>query len=258
MKEQIILTPRIKKFILPEKLIGEEARQVYEQVLELRKKYPEVPGLERSWNFDDGKGVILGSNLPYLVLVNQVLAQKGKRTPTYDEAMQLDNLHLLINGVYREFGLAIYDESRPNEDLGKALVEEAKERGWDFPILIHPANVRIDDKTRQYKFRENPSLTVSGQEAEEDLNDFIYVGNSGVRRLIRYRHGLWDAYWDNPLDSISDGRVDWICAEGTRTSLESDIVKQIEEQAQKHAESALREINSKKEQALAIVNRRKK
>ena len=204
------MKPKIDRH--PSPLTIEEQRKIYEGVIESRKQYGDFPGLDDYFEFDKQEG-IKGSNVPYRILIEQELAKQGQRTPTSYEAMQLDKKGLLTNGVYRDFGIAIYDNSNPNKNLAEKLIGQAKKRNWKLPVLAHFSGLDFDKESRLYKFTDDDSLIIYGNEAVEELENFDYKGNSGVQGLNRDTGGGWIANWDNLFVSDSGGRVDWKCAE---------------------------------------------
>ncbi|MBU3906943.1 MAG: hypothetical protein KKA64_01700 [Nanoarchaeota archaeon] len=213
---QIILVPKIIKYTGANPLNLVEQKELYEGVLDLKEKYNGFPGLDAHFQFDGEKG-ITGSNLPYLVLVNKFLANKGERTPTFYEAVQLDKKGLLTNEVYRDYGIIIFNSGNPNSKLARKLVGLAEKKGWELPILVHASALELDKKSRLYRFGKNDSLVIYGEEAREELKnfDYDYDGNFSVQRLRRDNDGYWNPYWDHLLDSNSYGRVDWKCVGGS-------------------------------------------
>jgi len=210
--EMIYLSPKIVQYA--KSLVGEPARELFEAVGELARKYEDFPGLGARWQFNEETGLIDGSNLARLVLANEVLGENVERTLTYDEGMELDKKGKLTNGVYRDFGIGVFSQEGYNEGLAKKLIEEVERRGWKLPILAHPSSLRFDEGS--YKFREDDSLVVTGEKATEDLKRFNYVGNSGVRRLGRNYDGGWCASWSDLPGSDADGLVDFVSGEATR------------------------------------------
>ncbi len=218
-----VVAPRINRFLILSPMSLDEQRELREGVQKLKGQYSKLPGLDTHFQFDTEKG-ITGSNLPYIVLANMVLAEKGKRTPAFWEAMQLKK-GILTNGVYRDYGLALYDGSNPNSELAEGLVKLAKENGFELPVLIHPLSLHPNKKNGVYTFDRDDSLIISGEDAKQELSKFNFVGNSGVRGLGRVNGGGWGAGWGDLLDSGSNGRVDWSCAEGTQKNLEAQAIR---------------------------------
>jgi len=252
MGEQIILTPRISKIPIASPISIDEQREIYNFVVKNIKNYEGFPGINAFLKFNDEDG-IQGSNLPFQILINKYLAKNGERTPTFYEAMELDEQKKLTDIVWRDFGSVIYDDGEdPNSELAKPLISSAKKRNWKFPILIHPANLDLN-KNGTYKFAKDMSLIILGEEARGYLKNFNYTGNSGFQRLHRNYDGNWYACWGDFGVSGSGSRVDWKCAEGTRTNLEASVVEQVEKVAQNQLESFISDLNSKKEKAIKLI-----
>lgn len=187
-----------------------EQKEIYDEVLELKKGYKGFPGFDNYFEFDETNG-IKGSNPFYMVLINKVLARNKERTPTFYEAMELEKKGKLTNNVYRDYGLAVLSNSEPNKELADKLISLAKKRGWKLPILAHFTGLDFDDDGL-YKFTPNDSQVISGKKAEEGLKKFNYKIDSGVQRLVRNIDGSWGGNcWGQLYASGTNGRIDWKC-----------------------------------------------
>src|SRR3989344_1506951 len=169
----------IERFSIAKQPSREYARQIFEGANELAKKYEHLP--QAYWVFNEETGEINGSYAHRLILVNEFLAQSGKRTLTFEEGMELDKQGLLTNGVYRDFGLAVYSPNGYNEELAKTLTEEAERRGWELPILAGYKSLKLGKTGIEVLFSDDDSLIMSGEQAVEALRKFNYKGNSGVQ-----------------------------------------------------------------------------
>jgi hypothetical protein len=243
----VILTPR--RFIRSEHLRNDLAREVALGVDELAKQYPNLP--QSYWKFNETTGEINGSYLHKLILANEFLAEKGARTPTFYEGMQLDRKGKLTNGVYRDYGVCLYDEREPNSKTAEMLVKEAKKRGWELPVLAHPRSLKLSSKGSDVLFSDDTSLVIFGQEARDELKNFGYVGKSGVCGVDRYRGSGWLANWNDLGSSNDDGRVDWICREATRENFDAELIAEAERE---YAEQ-IKVLNKRKAQALNAAHK---
>src|SRR3989344_8487206 len=244
----------IERFSIAKQPSREYARQIFEGANELAKKYEHLP--QAYWTFNEETGEINGSYLHRLILVNEFLAQSGKRTLTFEEGMELDKQGLLTNGVYRDFGLALYDAENPNSITATALVKEAKKRGLELPVLAHPLSLKLDKTGIEVLFGDNDALIMSGEEAVKALRKFNYKGNSDVQWLSRDRGGDWYASWDGLSYSFEYGRVAWIRAEVARADLEADAIQVIEKAYQNQAQETMADLEKRKQQALELFRKK--
>jgi len=169
----------------------------------------------------DGK-IITGSNPGLVILCNDGLQEECELwLPTISQARILDEQGKLSNNVYRDYGVAVYNDSDPNQELAKHLIEQAKEKGFaNLPLLFSNCDLTLEGQSGQFKpeLIQSPIEILQGQEAEGVLKK-MYQGNLGARGVYRDDDGSWDADWNVPDDSNSDGRVDYACGEATRDEL---------------------------------------
>jgi hypothetical protein len=181
-----------------------------------------VDGFNRHWKFDNKTRLIKGSSTLLALRLDEKTRQDGLWIPTPEQAMILDEKGKLSNGVYRDFGMAVYSEASPNQEVAKEIISQSKS---DLPLVIpfKALTHRLDENFPYgvaIAFTDATGIK-SGKQATELLDKFNYKGNSGACRLDRYRYGSWDASWDDLDDSDSVGRVDWMCCEATRAELTS-------------------------------------
>ena len=237
--------PKVSGLAIPYR--GQPAQEGHEGVLELRKQYASIP--QSYWVFDEKEGVINGSTIRDLILLNQVLAPKSQRTLTFEEGMSLDSRKKLSNGVYRDFGLVLYSPENPNSEIAAARVEQAEARGWKLPVLAHPSSLTLGKTGIEILFGDNDSLIVHGEEAVKSLERFNYVYNSGVCRFGRDTFGDWDAGWLDLASSSAGGRVDRVRGEATSQKFGDYVLAEI---TNEH-ESVARDFAQRKEKALTAA-----
>ncbi len=191
-------------------LVGKPAREAWEGVLELRKRYGNPKEMQTHFEFNTQDGLIHGSELRTLILLNKYLAGRNARTLTFQEGMEEDRKGKLSNGVWRDFGVAVYSSSNPYKELAETLIGESNRRNWKLPLLVHPASLELSDNGIGIYFAKDfsPELIVSGEQAREELKRFYWIADSGARRLTRGRDGSWSAYWVDVFDSGAVCRVD--------------------------------------------------
>jgi hypothetical protein len=251
----VVLSPVIEKYTIARPLAGEEAREVYNEVRgRAEKDFKNSPVFNTHFSFNEDKGVITGSNTYWGILVNNALNERGFRLPTITEARELDSEGKLSNNVYRDFGMAVYNDGTPNQEVAKKLVEEAEKRGWELPVLAPFEALRLLKTGTRISFGKDPKGIISGDEARQYLSDnFTYKGNSGARRLIRNRNGYWNAGWSGLDDSVDYGRVDWLCGEATRADLETAVLKDVSKVAKAEIDSLNARIESAKQAAIKTL-----
>lgn len=191
-------------------LVGAPAREAWEGVLELRKQYGNPRELQTYFEFNTQDGLIHGSELRTMILLNKYLAGKNARTLTFQEGMEEDKKGKLSNGVFREFGIAVYSPANPHQELAERLIQEGRRRGYELPILVHPAALDLAKNGVEILLARDfsPELVVSGEQAKIALEKFDWKGDFGVRRVYRGRGGDWGAAWDAVFRSGADCRMD--------------------------------------------------
>ena len=132
----IVLAPVIEKYVFSKPLQGIEAREIFSEVKgRVAKDFKNAPAFDAYFKFNKQTGQLNGSNTFYGILIDHALSKEDLWIPTIVEAKRLDALGKLQNGIYREYGIAIYDNQEPNSEMAEILVEEANKRGWQLPIL---------------------------------------------------------------------------------------------------------------------------
>ncbi|MEK6850489.1 MAG: hypothetical protein AABX85_02860 [Nanoarchaeota archaeon] len=222
--------PVIQRCTFSRSLQGDEAREVYKEVKAMvAKDFKNVPAFSQYFEFDEERGLIKGSNTFYGIVANEVLSKSGLWIPTIVEAKQLDAAKKLSNGVYRDFGIAVYDESNPNKEIAQKLIAEANKRGWQTPILLPFKALKLKKGGSPYGvsvlFKDDAQGIMNGDEARTYLKEqFNYVSNKGAHRLSRGGDGYWSAANAYLANSGDYGRVDFASGEATAKNLESAVL----------------------------------
>jgi len=181
-----------------------------------------VKGFNRHWKFDDKTGLIKGSNTFLVLKLDEQIRKDGLWIPTPEQAMLLDKKGKLSNNVYRDYGMAVYSEAQPNQEIAKEIISQTKRK---LPLVIPFKDLthRLDENFPYgvaITLIDKPKEVIFGEEARQYLDkEFDYKMDSGVCRLYRYGDGDWDADWDRFDNSNADGRVDFVCGEATRADL---------------------------------------
>ncbi|MEK6850490.1 MAG: hypothetical protein AABX85_02865 [Nanoarchaeota archaeon] len=179
----------------------------------------------RYWRLDEAGQEIRGSSTFLGLRFDKVIRPLGLWVPGVLEARVLDVKKELTNGVYRDFGMAVYDESNPNKEIAQKLAERAKKEGWVLPLLVpfRGLDYQLNPKAQygvDVSIVEKPEGIVKGKDAVDVLNQFAWKTNSGAHGLYRFDGGGWCADDDDLAGSGGYGRVgDWICGEAARTDL---------------------------------------
>jgi len=249
-----ILEPVIEKYVFAKPFKGDEAKAVYEEVMgRVEKDFKNSPVFNNYFQFNEQTGEINGSNTYFEILINKVLIKNDLFLPTIQQAKQLDSLGILSNKVYRDYGIAVYSKDQPNQEVAKRLIQEANKRGQKLPILA-PFKALDLIPGAKISFRKDVEGIITGEEARQYLDkEFDYKMDSGVCRLYRNGDGDWNANWNRFDSSDADGRVDFVCGEATTKNLETALLLEIHNSAQKEVESLNTKIASAKGAALQIL-----
>ena len=196
-------------------------KQLYEQSIS-NPNDKNVDVFDRCWKFDEQQGIKGSNTFLALRFDKMALRPYGLWIPGLLEAKVLDKQGKLENGVYRDYGVAVYDEQNPNQEMAQRLVPQAQDFGLQLPLIVpfraldyNPNGNQID-----VSFVQSPQGIIQGKDAQRNIDSLNYKGNSGVQGLSRSWDGYWFAIWYR-LDFSDDvGRVDWVCGEATRKILE--------------------------------------
>ena len=257
--EMVVLEPVIEKYVFSRPLRGEEAKKVFDEVVaRVKADYEGVPAFNRYFQYNEETGEIQGSNVPYCILANQVLGKEGLWLPTIKEAKKLDKKGKLTNGVYRDYGVAVFSAENPNSEIVQRIIEQARDRGWNLPILAPYKSVEMaksGDFPQGLAINLNDSPAIMfGEKARQYLEDsFDYEGNSGAQWVCRNTGGSWSAYWNWFVSSNSDGRVDWLCGEATRAELSDMVLDDVRKAGEREVKEVNQRIKSAKETAIAML-----
>jgi len=229
--EMIVLKPVIQKYTFAKRFKGDDAREVYKAVAgRISKDFKNVPAFNGYFKFNEETGEINGSDLYHGILVNDELRTSGLHLPSVIEGRSLDSAKKLNNGVYRDYGLAVYNAQNPNSEIAQKLVKEADKKGLNLPVLAPFSSLKLikggSKNGVSVLFTNEAKDIITGDEAQKYLNEqFSYKGNSGVRGLGRGSVGSWVASWDVLDGSNGGGRVDWVCGEATAQNLERAVLE---------------------------------
>ncbi|MBU0894252.1 MAG: hypothetical protein KKF48_02255 [Nanoarchaeota archaeon] len=250
-----ILEPIIERYVLRRPLKGDYAKEIHAEVKgRAQKDFRNFPMFNAHFEFNEKTGEINGINTGYGILLNEALTKDGFWLPTITQARKLDEAGLLSNGVWRQYGIAVYDGNNPNQGVADKLVKEASKRGWETPILAPFKALKIVKTGAKIGFGKDSEGIITGEEATEYLKKYFkYQGNSGALRLYRDTIGSWGANWNYLDDSDSNGRVDWICGEATQKNLEVAVLGSIDSVAKQEVAKINERLSSAKKAAFDIL-----
>ena len=165
------------------------------------------------------------------IVANSVLmdGSQGKRwLPTLEEGLALHEAGMLAPDVLIDFGTALYDGENPDSKITQAMMETARAKGYETPVLASFTSLGLSKDGERYGV--TPQLVsdkglITGQEAVKALENFRHVGNSGVRRVYRDDVGNWNADWYVNLDNFYGYcRVGRFSAEGNAKKLREEAL----------------------------------
>jgi len=223
--EDIVLlerdAPRNKyRFAFP--FVGDLAGGCYDATLALDNSLPEFQGY---WKFNILTNRINGSGVFQQARLGRILRPQGLELPDTKDLKELEKQGKLTGRFHRDCGVAVYSDDEPNKKTARALIEKARQEGWELPLLwgFGDLDYKVDNGVQIISV-EKPRRVVSGEKAEDALKGF-YKGYSGVQMVYRSRYGgddrgaEWGAERDDFAYSSACSLVDWVCAEGTRENL---------------------------------------
>ncbi|MFA5019584.1 MAG: hypothetical protein WC533_00625 [Candidatus Pacearchaeota archaeon] len=209
------------KYVFAFPLKGEVAKHYFYKTLADGEER-NVAGFKEYWQFDDKTGLITGSSTFLALRLDEAVRADGFWIPDIEEALFLDKERRLTNGVYRDYGLAVFNDREPNQEVANEIISKSGNR--ELPLIIPFKDVahRLDGNFPYgvaISLVDNPSGLKSGEQAQKILSRFNYVGDSGACRVYRYRYSGWFAGLDGLGGSGSGGRGDFLCGEATRADL---------------------------------------
>jgi len=182
------------------------------------------------WYFDEKRGIESSSpktsTFLALRLDKKALRPDGLWVPGLLEEKVLRAEGKLQKGIYRNYGLIVYSNGVPNEEIAQSLVPQAEQLGLELPLVVPFSSLDyVIVKNRDFRvdvsFVESPVGVISGKEAIEQIDSLGYKADSGVHWLNRGRVGGWVADWYfKGIVSNFVARVDWVCGKATRVDLE--------------------------------------
>lgn len=262
--EPVVIGPSNKKrnFVYSEPLKGDLARQVYEEGRQIvAKDYKNAPAFNGYRKYDEKKGEIIGSSTFWGIVDDNVLRRQGLWLPGLQEARKLGELGKLTKGVYRDFGVVVYNDEDYNTEIGGFLVSEAKKRSLKLPLILPFRALDLRKAENNYGVEavliDELDGVISGDEVIESIKGLHYKVDSGVHRLGRGRYGNWSADWDLLANSDDGGRVDRFCGEATRENLSKRLksgINALYDQQINDLKNRLQLIESEREKAIAEIS----
>lgn len=152
-----------------------------------------ISAFQGNWQVDGENGIMGSSTFLTLRFDQKVLRPKGLWIPSLLEAKALETQGKLQNGVYRDYGVAVFSNEQPNNQIAERLTIQAKEMGLELPLVVP---FRASDYSSNGKDISVSLITpahptiISGEQATQELDGLNYKANSGVRRLARLRRRL--------------------------------------------------------------------
>ena len=258
--EMIVLAPIIEKYTFAKRFRGDDAREIYNAVSgRISKDFKNAPVFNGYFKFNEETQEINGSDLYHGILINNELRTNGLHLPSLIEGKSLDAAKKLTNGVYRDYGIVIYNCQNPNQDIAQSLINKGSKKGWNKPIAVpsfSALKLRKDRSENKVSilFTDEVKDIITGDEAKKYLAEqFDYIGNSGIQGLVRGRVGGWGADWDSLGGSSVGGRVDWVCGEATTQNLERSVSEEINKASKSEMEKLNTKIANAKEAALKVL-----
>ncbi|MFA5020386.1 MAG: hypothetical protein WC533_04805 [Candidatus Pacearchaeota archaeon] len=209
------------KYVFAFPLEGKVAKHYFDKTLADGEER-NVAGFKEYWQFDDKTGLITGSSTFLALRLDEAVRADGFWIPDIEEALFLDKERRLTNGVYRDYGLAVFNDGGPNQKVANEIISKSGNR--DLPLIIPFKDMthRLDGNFPYgvaISLVDNPSGLKSGEQAQKILSRSNYVGDSGACGVCRYRGGDWLASLDELGVSGSCGRGDFLCGEATSADL---------------------------------------
>ena len=112
------------------KLVADETNQV------IASQYGNTNGLRGGLQARNNE--LINMNTLKGILANRALMRRTNNhqwLPTIKEGIQLQAQGLFSFGVLIDFGLALYDNKNPDEEIAQVLSMTAKEKGYAAPVL---------------------------------------------------------------------------------------------------------------------------
>ena len=199
-------------------------KEIYQEVIELSKRYGGISKIISHWKFDKEKG-LKGSNLRCLVLASEFLRDK-ERIPNVEEALALDKEGFLTNQYLVDYGVVYFSQQDPNKQIAEYLGKQL--RRLKTPVILHPSDLQLSDNGETFKLRKSPNFLISGKKARDIIGSMSYKKDSGVCWLCRGGCG-WVAGWGDLFFSDEDCRVvDFVRGEATTQKLRTELADSID------------------------------
>ena len=243
---------REDRYVIAVPLKGEVAKHYFNKTIS-NPAERDVPAFQKYWKFNEKTGEINGSSTYLTLRLARELGKDSFWIPSVSEARALDKAGKLKNGVYSDYGIAVFDDSEPNKKTAKTLIEQAKSMKLVLPLLV-PFSSLDYQLDRESDFGIALSLSdakgiISGEDAVKLLEQFDYKSNSSVCRLDRGRYGDWVANWDGLDDSYFNGRAGFVCGEAAHADLAEAHKKLVKRKYAQKSKEFEEQIKSLREQS---------
>jgi len=210
---------------------AKEAEALATGTNEAIKQYGKVSGLRQGLTANSSGELVNMSTLKGIV-ANKVLMGRTENQqwlPTVKELIALQKNGMLSSGILIDGGIALYDGQNPDTEIAQALMATAGEKGYSTPVLASFKSLDLREGGKRYGVTPvivSSDGLIHGADAEKIIaDDFSFVGDSGVRRLVRNGVGRFDARWCGGLGSFGeDCRVGRFSAVGSAQKLEQEAL----------------------------------
>jgi len=210
----------------------EEARALAQETNDaINSRYKGANGLRQGLSANE-QGELFNMSTLKGIVASRTLMQRtdGQQwLPTIPEGTELQKAGLLPRGILSDFGLALYNERAPDEEIARTLSAKTDTQNHALPVLASFISLDLDLGGERYGV--TPILVsadglVYGNGAETLLEENRFItGNSGVHRVYRDDDGYWLAGWYGDLDGFSGGcRVGRFSAAGSAEKLREEAL----------------------------------
>lgn len=222
--------PETKLFAYSRPFTADEANVLAKETNQIiQSQYKGVNGLRGELIANDNgeltnmctlKGIVANRTL-------KKITDNQQAFPTIEEGTRLQRFGMLPSGVLIDFGIALYNEKNPDEEIAQKMIITAKQEKYITPVLASFNSLDLEIGGKRYgviPILVSKKGLVDGKEAEKLLKEnSFYVGNSGVHGLYRGRDDNWNAGWGDSLDGFDEGcRVGRFSAKGSAQKLEKE------------------------------------
>jgi len=231
-----------KTVLIPGFLEGDFGREVNTEVQGKYEKFNAVSTIA----YNEKTNLVQGSNLFYVVAVNEVLRENRLKIRTATQAdleRMLKTRGIDLKEVYEDTALVLRNKENPNSYLAKDLIKQIQSRKpkQEMPVMIPLNGLELqEDSDSKYglsfRLRDDSDIIYApilnkgnGNFSSEDINEKIglpeklvnngnrtlYTRDSGISRLCLNRGLVLYSGWYDLTNSGSDGRVVLVGCEAT-------------------------------------------